>query len=215
MHARERRRSTAPTIRPPSRRAHRSAGPLLIFFNRAHVFFNQPRTSPRGSGYPPATGLAAPTLWRRLAVQPRLWLSSPAPGCTAAGVGPRPLACGLACGRARPRRGARLPGSARARARSPREAALWRSVPVSGSARGRFAARAPVHAVAWPASARRGQIQPLSAHRQAFPARRTVKRFVRDFVLPAKVRSCVLIEEEHRKSHHPGLLWLRPLRLPV
>jgi hypothetical protein len=45
---------------------------------------------PRGSGYPPATGLAAPTLWRRLAVWPRLWLSSPAPGCTAAGVGPRP-----------------------------------------------------------------------------------------------------------------------------
>ena len=46
-------------------------------------------TSPRGSGYPPA------------------------PGCTAARVGPRPLACGLACGRARPRRGARLSWSFR------------------------------------------------------------------------------------------------------
>jgi hypothetical protein len=113
MHARERRRSTAPTIGPPSRRAHRSAGPLLIFFNLAHVFFDQPRASPRGSGYPPATGLAAPALWRRLAVRPRLWLSSPAPGCAAARVGPRPLACGLACGRARPRRGARLSWSFR------------------------------------------------------------------------------------------------------
>jgi hypothetical protein len=43
------------------------------------------------------------------------------------------------------------------------------------------------------------------------PAWRAVKPFVRDFVLPAKAGSYVLIEEEHRKSHHPDLLWLRPL----
>jgi hypothetical protein len=39
---------------------------------------------------PPVSGLATPTPWRRLAVRPRLWPSSLAPGCTNVGVGPRP-----------------------------------------------------------------------------------------------------------------------------
>jgi hypothetical protein len=46
-----------------------------------------PRTAwPR----PLVSGLAAPTPWRRLAMRPCLWMSSPVPGCTAAGVRPRP-----------------------------------------------------------------------------------------------------------------------------
>jgi hypothetical protein len=67
---------------------------------------------------------------------------------------------------------------------------------------------------AWPAHGGQGEPTPSIAGMPS-PAQRTVEPFVRDFVLPTKAGSCVSIEEEHMKSHHPDLLWLCPLRLPI
>jgi hypothetical protein len=68
----------------------------------------------------------------------------------------------------RPRRGARLPGSARARSRVASPVAELARAGVHGC-RGRFAARAPVHAVAWPnpAPVRAPASFPCTADRQA------------------------------------------------